>query len=77
MARPEARGDGDSASVPLSDGEVTRLKMQTVDLIPGYLRYHGGTDNSFWPHSAFRAARSTVLCRRAQGEAETVSLSNG
>ena len=42
MAGPEARGDGDSASVPLSDGEVTRLKMLTVNLIPGHLGYHGG-----------------------------------
>ena len=42
MARPEARGDGDSARVPLSDGEVTRLKMLTVNLIPGHLGYHGG-----------------------------------
>ena len=43
MARPEARGDGDSASVPLSDGEVARLKMLSVDLIPGHLGYHEGT----------------------------------
>ena len=31
MARPEARGDGNSASVPLSNGEVTKLKMLTVN----------------------------------------------
>jgi hypothetical protein len=42
MAGPEARGDGDSASVPVSDGEVTRLKMLTVNLIPGHLGYQGG-----------------------------------
>jgi hypothetical protein len=66
MAGPEARGDGAGASVPLSDGEVTRLKMLTVHLIPGHLGYHGGAANSFWPHGAFRAARFTVLCRRAQ-----------
>ena len=26
----------------MSDGEVTRLKILTVNLIPGHLRYHGG-----------------------------------
>lgn len=41
MAGQAARGDGDSASVPLSDGEVTRLKMLNVNLIPGHLGYHG------------------------------------
>ena len=26
----------------MSDGDVTRLKMLTVNLIPGHLGYHGG-----------------------------------
>jgi hypothetical protein len=42
MAGPEARGDDDGAGIPLSDEEVTRLKMLAVNVIPGHLMYHGG-----------------------------------
>ena len=29
----------------MSDGDVTRLKMLTVNLIPGHLGYHEGASN--------------------------------